>query len=105
MPRLATLRFHDLRHHAVTELAESLASDQTIMAIAGHVSPRMYAHNSHVRMEARRTALDALSTKRAESGNQAGFHRGCGGWRIYEGGGARTALQKATSIIAAGGLV
>jgi hypothetical protein len=32
---LAGLRFHDLKHHAVTELAESQASDCTIMAIAG----------------------------------------------------------------------
>jgi Phage integrase family len=45
---IAGLRFHDLRHHAITELAESQASDQTIMAIAGHVSPRMLAHYSHV---------------------------------------------------------
>ena len=56
------LRFHDLRHHAVTELAESQASDQTIMAIAGHVSPKMLAHYSHVRMAAKRKALDALAT-------------------------------------------
>jgi hypothetical protein len=57
----AGLRFHDLRHHAITELAESQASDQTIMAIAGHVSPRMLAHYSHVRLDAKRNALDALS--------------------------------------------
>ncbi len=60
---LARLRFHDLRHHAITELAESQASDQTIMAIAGHVSPRMLAHYSHVRLEAKRRALDALATR------------------------------------------
>lgn len=35
---LAGLRFHDLRHHAITELAESQASDSTVMSIAGHVS-------------------------------------------------------------------
>jgi hypothetical protein len=57
------LRFHDLRHYAVTELAESLASDQTIMAIEGHVSPRMLAHYSHVRLDAKRQALDAISNK------------------------------------------
>jgi integrase len=57
------LRFHDLRHHAITELAESSASDQTIMAIAGHVSQKMLAHYSHVRLEAKRQALDALSKK------------------------------------------
>ena len=55
------LRFHDLRHHSITELAESSASDQTIMAIAGHVSPRMLAHYSHVRLDAKRRALDAIS--------------------------------------------
>lgn len=41
------LRFHDLRHHAITELAESQVSDQTIMAIAGHVSQKMLARYSH----------------------------------------------------------
>jgi len=61
----AGLRFHDLRHHAITELAESQASDQTIMAIAGHVSQRMLAHYSHVRLEAKRSALDAFSSRRS----------------------------------------
>ena len=31
------------------------------MSIAGHVSPKMLAHYSHVRMDAKRKALDALS--------------------------------------------
>jgi integrase len=44
------LRFHDLRRHAITELAESQASDATIMAIAGHVSRQMLDHYFHVRM-------------------------------------------------------
>ena len=57
----AGLRFHDLRHHAITELAESQASDRTVMSIAGHVSHQMLAHYSHVRMEAKRKALDALA--------------------------------------------
>ena len=64
---LKGLRFHDLRHHAITELAESQqASDSTIMAIAGHVSSKMLQHYSHVRIQAKRTALDALSTRRGE---------------------------------------
>jgi len=58
---ISGLRFHDLRHHAITELAESQASDQTIMSIAGHVSPRMLAPYSHVRMEAKRQALETLA--------------------------------------------
>ena len=56
-------RFHDLRHQAITELAESRTSDQTIMGIAGHVSKKMLQHYSHVRIEAKRDALDALSMR------------------------------------------
>jgi integrase len=63
---LKGLRFHDLRHHAITELAESDASDQTIRSIAGHVSEKMLGHYSHIRLEAKRRALDALSGRRAD---------------------------------------
>jgi hypothetical protein len=66
---LAGLRFHDLRHHAITELSESSASEQTIMSIAGHVSARMLAHYSHVRLDAKRTALAALSKGPQGEGN------------------------------------
>ena len=66
---LAGLRFHDLRHHAITELAESATSDQTIMSIAGHVSPRMLAHYSHVRLEAKRKALTNLSSRSQDEGH------------------------------------
>jgi hypothetical protein len=62
---LAGLRFHDLRYHAITELAESQVSDQTIMAIAGHVSQKMLARYSHVRSEARRQAVAKLSARPA----------------------------------------
>ncbi len=37
---LAGLRFHDLRNTAITKLAESQASDMTVMSIAGHVAVR-----------------------------------------------------------------
>jgi hypothetical protein len=73
---LPGLRFHDLRHQAITELAESQASDQTVMAIAGHVSPSMLAHYSHVRLEAKRHALDALSSRHSlpeRSGKEKGY--------------------------------
>jgi integrase len=63
---LAGLRFHDLRHHAITELAESGASEQTIMAIAGHVSRKMLERYSHIRMEAKRSALEALTGRNPE---------------------------------------
>jgi integrase len=64
----AGLRFHDLRHHAITELAEGQASEQTIRSIAGHVSQKMLEHYSHIRLEAKRTALDALSRRRGVAG-------------------------------------
>jgi integrase len=64
---LPGFRFHDLRHCAITQLAEGGTSDSTIMAIAGHVSRRMLERYSHVRMEAKRNAMEALaaSTKTA----------------------------------------
>jgi integrase len=57
-------RWHDTRHTLITELAESGAGDQTIMDIAVHVSRQMLSRYSHIRMEAKRTALDAVGTKR-----------------------------------------
>jgi integrase len=59
---LAGLRFHDMRHHCITELAEGQGSDETIMSIAGHVSRKMLSHYSHIRMAAKRRAVDALAT-------------------------------------------
>lgn len=60
------LRFHDLRHTAITKLAEGQASEQTIMSIAGHVSPAMLKHYSHIRLAAKRVALNAISTNPPE---------------------------------------
>ena len=62
-----TGRWHDNRHTLITELAESGAGDQTIMDIAGHVSKQMLKHYSHIRMEAKRTALESIVKKRTES--------------------------------------
>ena len=56
-------RWHDLRHTAITDLAESGAGDQEIMDIAGHVSRQMLSRYSHIRMEAKRRALEAIATK------------------------------------------
>jgi integrase len=57
---LAGLRFHDMRHLAITKLAESEASDQTIMSIAGHLDRAMLEHYSHIRAEARSKAVDSI---------------------------------------------
>ena len=55
-------RFHDLRHQAITELAEAGAPDATLMAIAGHLSRHMLEHYSHVRMQTKRKAVAKLSS-------------------------------------------
>ena len=54
------MRVHDHRHQAITELSEGGASDSTMMSISGHLSRKMLEHYSHVRMAAKRTAIDAL---------------------------------------------
>jgi len=56
-------RWHDNRHTLVTELAESGAGDEVIMSIAGHVSRAMLSRYSHVRMEAKRRALDDVAAR------------------------------------------
>jgi len=54
-------RWHDNRHTLVTELAEGGAGDEVIVSIAGHVSRAMLSRYSHVRMEAKRRALDEIA--------------------------------------------
>jgi len=66
---LKDLRFHDLRHHAITELAESQASESTIMSVAGHVSKQMLEHYSHIRLDAKRQAVEALSQRGKPTGH------------------------------------
>jgi hypothetical protein len=45
----------------ITELAESQASERTIMSVAGHVSKQMLERYSHIRLEAKRQAVEPLS--------------------------------------------
>jgi hypothetical protein len=61
---LAGLRFHDLRRHVVTELAETQEIDATGMSIAWHLSQKLLQRHSHVRLQAKRTALNSLSMDR-----------------------------------------
>jgi integrase len=90
-------RWHDNRHTLVTELAESGAGDEVIMGIAGHVSRAMLARYSHVRMEAKRRALDQIAARQKAADEKrsqavgtaeasAGLRRGGGSVRV----GART---------------
>jgi integrase len=55
------LRPYDLRHHALTKLAET-NPENLVLKIAGHVSPQMLRKvYAHVRLPALRTAVDAIS--------------------------------------------
>jgi len=53
--------FRGARTGGLTKLAESQASDMTIMSIAGHVNKRMLEHYIRIRVEAKRAALDAIA--------------------------------------------
>ena len=54
-------RWHDLRHSFVTRLAERPdVSEQTIRALAGHVSNQMLQHYSHIRSQAKQAAIRTL---------------------------------------------
>jgi integrase len=73
-------RWHDNRHTLITDLAESGAGDETIRDIAGHVSKQMLKHYSHIRMEAKRTALESIVAKKVvvltDDGDQSGISEG-----------------------------
>lgn len=54
-------RFHRLRHTFISSLADSQASDSTVMALAGDESGAMMERCSHIRMEEKRRTVDDLS--------------------------------------------
>jgi integrase len=61
-------RWHDLRHTFVTRLAENPdVSEQTIRALAGHVSQEMLQRYSHIRRQAKEDAIAALDMQRRKS--------------------------------------
>src|SRR5688572_24554642 len=66
------LRFHDLRHTVITELAEMGVADHVLESISGHLSRRMLEHYSHIRIDAKRQALDALDAARRNSAPNGG---------------------------------
>ena len=65
------LRFHDLRHTVITELAEMGVADHVLESISGHLSRRMLEHYSHIRIDAKRQALDALDNLRRATATMA----------------------------------
>ena len=58
-------RWHDLRHTFVSRLAENpMVSEQTITALAGHVSKEMLNRYSHIRTHAKQQAIAGLHESR-----------------------------------------
>ena len=54
------LRFHDLRHEAISRLVEAGLSDQEVAAISGHKSMQMLRRYTHLRAEDLVARLDRL---------------------------------------------
>jgi integrase len=57
-------RLHDLRHTAVTKLAEAGTPESTMLSLVGHMSRTMLERYSHIRMAAKREAVESLGMKR-----------------------------------------
>jgi integrase len=53
-------RWHDLRHSFISRIAAGGATDGTIQAIAGWMSPKMIERYSHIRNAAKRQAVAVL---------------------------------------------
>lgn len=61
-------RWHDLRHSLVSRLAENpTISEETIRALAGHVSRQMLSRYAHIRAQAKRAAIASLEAGIAET--------------------------------------
>jgi hypothetical protein len=52
------------RHTAITRMAEAGIPIATIMARAGHCSPKMTAHYTHISMQAERIAMQGMTNGR-----------------------------------------
>jgi integrase len=62
-------RWHDMRHSFISAVAESQASDATIMSLAGHLSRKMMELYSHTRNEAKRAAISSLDVGISPAGS------------------------------------
>lgn len=58
---MADLRFHDLRHEAVSRLVEAGLSDQEVASISGHKSMQMLRQYTHLRTEDLVEKLDRIN--------------------------------------------
>lgn len=70
-PGFPRLRFHDLRHTAITIMALNKIPVPSIMAVAGHVSPEMTRHYTHISNQAKAAAVATLGVFRTEEGTRS----------------------------------
>jgi integrase len=61
---LADIRFHDLRHEAVSRFVEAGFSDQEVSAISGHKSMQMLKRYTHLRAEDLVDRLDQIPVRK-----------------------------------------
>jgi integrase len=57
-------RLHDLRHTAATKMAEAGTPESTMLSLFGHMSRAMMERYSHIRMAAKRDAVESLTLTR-----------------------------------------
>ena len=67
---MTDLRFHDLRHEAVSRLVEAGLSDQEVSAISGHKSMQMLKRYTHLRAEELVDKLDAIAKGRKKTASR-----------------------------------
>ena len=67
---LADVRFHDLRHEAVSRLVEAGFSDQEVSAISGHKSMQMLKRYTHLRAEDLVVRIDDVAKRRVGKSSQ-----------------------------------
>ena len=65
-------RLHDLRHTAVTKLAEAGTPESTMLSLVGHMSRAMLERYSHIRMAAKREAVESLATTKPAAAKSDG---------------------------------
>jgi integrase len=65
-------RLHDLRHTAATKMAEAGVPESTMLALMGHMSRAMLERYSHIRMAAKREAVESLATTKPAAAKSNG---------------------------------
>src|SRR5262249_29168941 len=63
-------RFHDLRHTLCTKMAEAGVPESTMLAIMGHMSRAMLERYSHIRMAAKREAMNAIRAPKLKNSTE-----------------------------------